>query len=139
MADINKSALLILNDDRTKFLVTRKKPGSVTTEWIMPGGGIENGETDKEAVAREIREELSCETDMETLEFVGEYEAPAAGQEHKTVNIKLYRGSVSGDPVASSEIDALGWLGKDDRENMDASLMIRKYIIPDITAKGILK
>jgi 8-oxo-dGTP diphosphatase len=137
MADINKSALLILNDDATKFLVTRKS--ETTTLWLMPGGGIEPNETIEESVAREIREELGCETDMESFLFVGEYEALAAGYADKRVNIKLYSGKIIGDPVPSSEIVAIGWIGKEDRENQEVSEIIREHIIPDLVARGILR
>lgn len=136
MADINKSALLILNEDSTKFLVTRKS--ETTTLWLMPGGGIEPNETLEESVAREVKEELDCETDMESLQFIGEYEALAAGYTDKRVNIKLYSGKIIGNPVPSSEIVALGWIGKEDRENLEVSEIIREHIIPDLVTRGIL-
>lgn len=139
MADINKSALLILNEDKTKFLVNRKLKDGVLSDWLMPGGKIEPGETIDKSLVREIKEELDCNLDSDSLEFICEYEGPAANQPGKFVNIKLYSGSIIGEPVASSEIFSLGWLGKDDQENMEASEIIRTKIIPDIIERKILK
>ncbi|OIO51567.1 DNA mismatch repair protein MutT [Candidatus Uhrbacteria bacterium CG_4_10_14_0_8_um_filter_58_22] len=138
MADINESALLILNEDRTKFLVDHKSKEDVTSQWLMPGGSIEAGESVEESLAREVGEELNCQLDVSTVKFVGEYEAPAAGLPGKIVNIKLYSGSIVGQPVPNSEIVALGWLGKNDRDNQEVSEIIREKIIPDLLERGIL-
>lgn len=138
MAEINKSALLILNDDATKFLVTKKSDASVP-HWLMPGGKIEDGETVTEAAVREIMEELGCLLNEETMSFVGEYEAPASGAPGKTVNIKLYTGLFTGRPEARSEIRELGWLSKESVDDVVVSEIIREKIIPDLVAKGILK
>lgn len=138
MAEINKTALLIMNDEQTKFLVTRKDDATVP-HWLLPGGGIEEDETIEESVVREIKEELDCDVDQDSLEFVGEYEAPAAGRPGQFVNIKLYKGTFTGDPKASSEIVELGWLSKDDVTNSIASEIIREKLIPDLVDRGILK
>ncbi|MFA6522242.1 MAG: NUDIX domain-containing protein [Patescibacteria group bacterium] len=138
MADINKSALLVLNDDKTKFLVDRKTRDGILSQWLMPGGKIEHGETLEQALVREIKEEINCELDIESVKFIAEYEAPASGMPGKTVNIKLYSGTFTGTPVASSEITAIGWLGREDLENPEASETIRVHILPDLLKRGII-
>jgi 8-oxo-dGTP diphosphatase len=45
---------IVFNTDKTKVLLVKRKDISV---WVLPGGGIESGETDEEAVVREIQEE----------------------------------------------------------------------------------
>src|SRR3989338_6732435 len=137
MADINKSALLILNDDHTKFLVTRKNDITVT-QWLLPGGRIEEGESAEQALIREIDEELGCTVYEHTLEFVGEYEAQAAGRPGQYVNIKLFTGKFEGVPETKSEIKELGWLSRKDEQNEEASEIIRVKLIPDLIARGIL-
>lgn len=137
MADIHKSALLIMNEDHTKFLVTRKNDAMVT-QWLLPGGTIEDGESVEQALIREIDEELGCSVDETTLEFIGEYEAPAAGRPGQVVNIKLFTGKIAGTPEPKSEIKELGWLSRYDENNQEASEIIRKQLIPDLLARGIL-
>lgn len=134
---INKSALLILNDDKTKFLAVKNNDPSVPY-WLTPGGKIEAGETPEEALVREIKEELNCEVEKESLKYVTQYEAPAAGKPGKILHIKLYTGTFIGEPAASAEISEIGWLSKEDATNPVASETIRDFIIPDLVQRGIL-
>lgn len=137
MGDIFKSGLLILSADKTRFLAVKKKDPNMQ-EWIIPGGKIEGGETPEEALVREIKEELGCGIEPESLQFINEYEAPAAGAKDMLLHLKLYSGTLLGDPAASAELSRLGWLSKDDAANMEASETIRTKIIPDLIARGIL-
>ncbi len=134
---IRKSALLLLNPDSTQFLVTRKNDSTVT-DWLLPGGTIEEGETLIDALVREIWEELQCEVDKTGIELIGEYEAPAAGRPGQIVHITLFRATIAGTPRASSEIKELGWLSKEDVTNPEASETIRLHLIPDLVKRGIL-
>jgi 8-oxo-dGTP diphosphatase len=47
------------------LLVTRRRdrPGHAG-QWEFPGGKVERGERDEEALAREIREELGCDVEV---------------------------------------------------------------------------
>ncbi len=134
--DIYKSALLILNEDSTAFLVSMNKGKE---HWIMPGGKIEEGETPEDALVREIEEELGCQLDKESLEHFTDYRGPAAGHPGMMVHIKLYGGIMSGTPTPNSEIEKIGWLSKEDAENPVASETIRVHIIPHLVQSGILK
>ncbi len=138
MADILKSGLLIFNQDKTNFLVTKNDNPDIPF-WLMPGGKIEAGETPETALVREIKEELNCTVDKDSLKFTGEYDTPAAGRPGKTLNIRIYTGTFTGEPTASSEISELGWLGKEDINNPMVSEAMREYIIPDLVKRGILK
>ena len=134
---IHKSALLILNRDRTALLGVRKMDKTVP-HWLLPGGRIEEGESIEEALVREIQEELSCEIVSETMEFISTYSADAAGRPGKVVRIELFRAEITGNPVASSEIVELGWLTREAQEDELVSDTIRFKLIPDLIKKGIL-
>lgn len=139
MAYYNKIGLLILNEDQAKFLAC--EPGEKyleksVTQYLMPGGQfVENSE--KECLSAEIKEELNCEVDLESLEFIGEYidEAAVAGRD---VKIRLYKGKVIGSPAPSGEIGALHWIGGNDIDNPKVSPIIRNKIIPDLVKRKIL-
>lgn len=141
MAYYNKIGLLVLNEDETKFLVC--EPGSLyleksVTQYLMPGGQF-NEETIEECLKAEIREELGCDVDLNSIELVNDYLDVAASNPERDVLIKLYKGLLIGMPVPSSEIGALHWIGKDDLTNEKVSPIIRNKIIPDLIAKKILK
>ena len=139
MAYYNKIGLLILNDDQSKFLVC--EPGEKyleksVTQYLMPGGQFTE-DSEKECLSAEIKEELNCEVDLESLEFIGEY-TDAAAIVGRDVSIKLYKGKIIGTPAPSSEIGALHWIGKEDINNLKVSPIIRNKIIPDLIGRGIL-
>lgn len=138
MAYYNKIGLLILNDDESKFLVCQKYKQNVTDEYIMPGGKNDEGD-DIECLKNEISQELSCEIDLSTLSYIGEYRDVAAGFSDRDVEIRLYRGRIIGAPIPSSEIEALYWIGKSDRNNNKVSRIIRNKIIPELVTRNILK
>jgi 8-oxo-dGTP diphosphatase len=41
--------------------------------WTIPGGGREEGESDSEGIAREIKEELNLDISVDELEFIFEF------------------------------------------------------------------
>jgi 8-oxo-dGTP pyrophosphatase MutT (NUDIX family) len=132
MPDYHKVGLLILREGR--ILLCRKKRG--TSLLILPGGCIESGETHLACLEREVREELGDVT-IGAPVFLGRYSDRAAGDGGQQVHIELYRGELTGHPVASSEVGELVWFGEyDDREQLAPS--IRNRILPDLLARGII-
>jgi 8-oxo-dGTP diphosphatase len=134
MAYYNKIGLLILDKDQTKFLVCepgQKYEEKTVTQYLMPGGQLEEG-SDKECLKREIKEELNCELDEKSIEYIGEYTDVAAAGQGRDVMIRLYKGNLIGEPKPSSEIGALVWIGKEDINNQKVSPIIKNKIIPDL-------
>ncbi len=140
MADYNKIGLLILNADKTKFLVCEPGKSYISDkpirQYLMPGGQLME-RNDIECLQNEIKEELNCDIDITALILLGEYEDQAATP-GKTVMIRLYRGQVIGTPTASTEIGALHWIGSQDIGNDNVSPIIRNKIIPDLLERKII-
>jgi ADP-ribose pyrophosphatase YjhB (NUDIX family) len=63
-------ALLITPDGG--FLVFRRIRPGVDPYWIIPGGGVENGETLKAALQRELHEEVAAVADICGLIYIFE-------------------------------------------------------------------
>jgi len=70
MKIIDKLAWIEIRDG--KLLSTRSKGRS---KYYIPGGKREAGETDFQALAREINEELSVNLLQDSLQFVGLFQA----------------------------------------------------------------
>lgn len=47
-----------------KFLLIRRKKPHLSLEWAFPGGIIKAGETDEEAVVREVKEEVGLDVEV---------------------------------------------------------------------------
>ncbi|MCB9673151.1 MAG: (deoxy)nucleoside triphosphate pyrophosphohydrolase [Alphaproteobacteria bacterium] len=72
--------------------------------WELPGGKVEPGESDREGLARELREELGVDV------VVGEHLGTGS---HGRVELHVYVATlVSGEPVAREHAE-LRWVGPD--------------------------
>ena len=65
------AAALIQKDG--KYLLTREVMANGKERWIIPGGGIDFGESITEAIVREIKEELGL--DIKVGEYIGHFES----------------------------------------------------------------
>lgn len=137
MAYYNKIGLLVLNYNRDKFLVCQKYAHNVTADYIMPGGKNDEDD-DVECLTNEIKQELDCELDIQSLDYLGTYEDTAAGFIDRTVEMRLYEGRILGEPKPSKEVEFIHWIGAKDQNNPKVSSIIRRKIIPDLLKRNIL-
>ena len=94
-----------------RLLLCRAKGGSTT---YLPGGHIEFGETGRQALVREIKEELTAEISVGELIKTVEYDYPAF---HLSMDC-FWCEIVSGDLVLK-EHEAAKWLKKSELDEVD--------------------
>lgn len=128
---IDKLAWIYVEDG--KVLSTRSARKDT---WYIPGGKREEGETDEQALVREIREELSIDIMPETISYFGTFEAQAHGKpEGIVVRMTCYTGDFAGDMRPAAEIEEYAWFGYEGKEK---SSPVDKLIFDYLKKKGLI-
>lgn len=102
--------------DGKVFAAQRGNKGKTAFKFEFPGGKIEPGETPEQALARELREELSINVDVHELitAIVDEYE-------DVILHIDTYLCTlISGTPTLSEHI-AMAWSDKNELDKLEFS------------------
>ena len=111
MKQIKVVAAIIQKEGR--IFATQRGYGEWKDWWEFPGGKMEVGETPEEALAREIREELSTEIRVDELLCTVEYDYPKF---HLTMH--CYLCSLLMEALHLNEHEAAKWLGKDELDSV---------------------
>ncbi len=131
MPPIDKLSLLIIKDRKVLYARSFNKD-----KWYTPGGKRESGETDEQALVREIKEELSIDIIPSTIKYYGVFEAQAHGKPEGTmVRITCYTGEFTGKIAASNEIEEVKYFTTSDRE---ISSVTGQLILDDLQAKNLI-
>jgi len=93
-------------EDDGRYLVTQRRPTAVLPDlWEFPGGRVEAGEADADALRREIHERL--EADVEVVQMISFVSHP---YEHYTVDLYLYQCVLKSPRVNPRGVQAYRWL-----------------------------
>ena len=100
--------------DSGKIFATQRGYGDYKAFWEFPGGKMEPGETPQQALARELREELSVEVDVGEFVCTVEYDYPGF---HLTMH--CFYCSVTGGTLTLLEHEAAKWLDMEQIHSVD--------------------
>ncbi|WP_229216255.1 NUDIX hydrolase [Dyadobacter frigoris] len=119
---------------RDKAILSTRSYGK--DKFYIPGGKREAGETDAQAIIREIKEELNIDLKSDSLQFAGIFEAQAHGHaEGIIVKMTCYTADYTGALQATSEIEEIRWLNFADQDKISD---VDKIIFDYLKAKGLL-
>ena len=122
------------NKHEKRVLLIRRGTAPLLGEWSLPGGVLECGESLREAVAREAREETGLV--VETAEMLGVYERVIRGDAGRVryhfVLIDFLCRPVGGELLAGSDAADVRWFA---REELPALKLT--YDANDVVIKGL--
>ena len=123
------AAVIKLEDkmEETKIFATQRGYGEFKGGWEFPGGKLEQGETPKEALKREIMEELDTEIEVGELIDTIEYDYPNFHLSMKCFWCRVVKGD-----LVLKEHEASKWLTKDTLDTV-------KWLPADIVIVNTIK
>ena len=100
-------------NERGEVLLIRRSNPPRQNEWSLPGGKVEFGETLRDGVAREVREETGLEIDILGLVDVVEIvETATAGNGRHYVLVDFCALALPGEAVAASDASEARWFSR---------------------------
>jgi 8-oxo-dGTP diphosphatase len=93
-----------------KYLITQRRPTAVLPlMWEFPGGRVEPGETDAQALKREVRHRLGADIDVgKLISFVSH------PYEHYVVDLFLYECRLVSERLEPLAVNAFKWVASAD-------------------------
>jgi len=131
---------VIVNQDPSqnnpRALLIRRGTAPLLGEWSLPGGVLECGESLRDAVVREAREETGLT--VQCGEMLGVYERVIPGDEGRVryhfVLIDFLCRPVGGELAAGSDAAEVGWFTQDQLPALNLS-----YDASDVVLKGLAR
>ncbi|MBS1639342.1 MAG: NUDIX domain-containing protein [Bacteroidetes bacterium] len=121
MPALHTSGLVLINKNKVLLALSKNK-----NAFYLPGGKVNKNENAKQALIREIEEELSCILKNDKLKFYKHITAPAFGED---ANVIMEQDCFFYDEelniVPSAEIEKTEWFSK-------AEYLLQKNLAPGV-------
>jgi 8-oxo-dGTP pyrophosphatase MutT (NUDIX family) len=133
--DIHKAAGIIIKNRR--LLVERSKGKDV---FVAPGGKLEPGETPRQAVIRELKEEFQLDIAENDLEIFGTFYAEAAGSHNagKTLQMDVFTIRNVGEITPDSEVEEIRWITSNIPADIEVGSIFAHDVLPKLKAQDLV-
>ena len=107
--------------------------------FIAPGGTIEQGETPKQALVRELMEEFQIKITEEDCVHFGSFTADAAGQVNKMVVMEVFIvNKWDGEPTPDNEVEQILWIDSSSIGEIKIGSIFEHEVIPRLKDQGLI-
>ncbi|MES3705208.1 NUDIX domain-containing protein [Staphylococcus ureilyticus] len=113
--------LVVESDDKLLLVQARNR-----NKYYFPGGKIDSGESLKQALRRELQEELQLDISEETFTYMGKVVGDAYPQKDKKTELNFFSTSFEIDWSSvkpAQEITDIKWIKKDETENIAPAVL----------------
>jgi 8-oxo-dGTP diphosphatase len=117
----------LIRDEDGRVLLVRKRG---TATFMQPGGKRDPGESDIQALARELVEELGCRVAENSARPLGVFECAAANEPDHRVCAAVYAVDVAGPIVPRAEIDRVVWVDPRALPDLPLAPLTRDHVLP---------
>lgn len=124
--NLHKAAGIIIQE--RKLLVTRSKGKAI---FAAPGGVTLEGESSRQCLIRELREELCIAVTDGDIELFGTFEAPAAGTVDVWLSMDVYVvEKYQGQIIPDNEIEEIRWIDSQSLDPTKLGSIFAHEVIP---------
>lgn len=125
LAHFNDGKIMVVRDNKNEKV------------FILPGGKIEEGESDVECLEREVQEELSVNIKPGSAKFLHAFLGPAHGKDGVLLDIRLYQAEFIGEPKPTQEIVEIDYFDSS-TDQKKISEIGRTQILPWLKKHGYI-
>ena len=104
----------VIIDGHGRLLLVRRGSGPATGLWAVPGGKVERGESVRDAVRREVREETGLEVEVGDPVWAGESIGPGDPPSWHYVIVDFRATVTGGDLRAGDDALEVAWAGEEE-------------------------
>lgn len=136
-AQAPKKVVLALIEYEGKFLLIRRRLSFFKVEWAFPGGIIEEGETEEEAVVREAKEEVCL--NVRARKKIFERKHPNTLVQIAYFDCELLGSEKEAKVGQEDEITEIEWVPAEkvlDRFTSDVHPVIREFVLSKAGKSG---
>jgi 8-oxo-dGTP diphosphatase len=125
MTDIVQGVGAVITDPAGRLLLVQRGHEPEKGRWSLPGGRIEPGETDQQAVVREVAEETGLVVTCGPL--FGAIQLP--GLAGAVIDVRDYRAEITGGSLAAGDdADDICWAGPAERAALPLTTGLAEYL-----------
>lgn len=131
---IQVAAAVLLRQDGKEYLLARRPQGKVYAGyWEFPGGKVEDGESVRQALFRELHEELGITATAATPWLTRQFTYP-----HATVNIHFWRVTAWEGEIKALEHDAIEWMKPGGKKTVEPMLPANAPILKALALPTVM-